>query len=75
MIKYHRISFFEREEISRHLASRHSLRVIATSLRRAPSSISREIRQSRVIDLKKVIDVVRNSSKITSCKYNLSQNR
>jgi len=52
MIKYQRITLLEREEISRHLASGYSLRVIATSLNRAPSSISREIRQSGVVDLK-----------------------
>jgi IS30 family transposase len=52
MIKYQRITLFEREEISRHLASGHSLRVIAASLNRAPSSVSREIRQSGVVDLK-----------------------
>ena len=52
MIKYQRITLFEREEISRYLASGHSLRVIAASLNRAPSSISREIHQSGVVDLK-----------------------
>lgn len=52
MTKYHRISFFEREEISRHLASGCSLRTTAVILKRAPSSISREIHQSKVIELK-----------------------
>jgi IS30 family transposase len=52
MIKYNRISFFEREEISRNIALGLSLRAIAYSLNRAPSSISREIRQSKVIELK-----------------------
>jgi len=52
MIKYHRISFFEREEISRQIALGSSLRTIAYGLSRAPSSISREIRQSRVVELK-----------------------
>ncbi len=52
MIKYQRITLLEREEISRHLASGYSLRVIAASLNRAPSSISREIRQSGVVELK-----------------------
>jgi len=51
-MKYHRISFFEREEISRQVASGSSLRTIAAILNRAPSSISREIRQSRVVGLK-----------------------
>lgn len=52
MIKYNRISFFEREEISRQIALGLSLRAISYSLNRAPSSISREIRQSRVVELK-----------------------
>jgi len=52
MIKYHRISFFEREEISRQVASGSSLRAIATILNRSPSSISREIRQSGVVELR-----------------------
>ena len=52
MIKYQRITLLEREEISRQIASGRSLRMIALSLRRAPSSISREIRQSQVIERK-----------------------
>ena len=52
MIKYHRISLFEREEISRQIALGSSLRTIAGILNRSPSSISREIRQSGVIELK-----------------------
>jgi len=52
MIKYHRISFFEREEISRQIALGSSLRAIAYGLNRVPSSISREIRQSGVVELK-----------------------
>ena len=48
MIKYHRISFFEREEISRQIALGASFRTIASTLNRAPSSISREIRLSGV---------------------------
>ena len=51
MVKYQRITVVEREEISRQIASGNSLRKIAKSLHRAPSSISREIRQSGVIDL------------------------
>lgn len=52
MIKYQRLSMLEREEISRQIASGNSLRVIAVSLHRAPSSISREIRQSEVVEQK-----------------------
>jgi len=52
MIKYHRISFFEREEISRQIALGSSLRTIAAILNRAPSSISREIQLSGVCESK-----------------------
>jgi len=52
MIKYHRISFFEREEISRQIALGSSLRTIAAILSRAPSSISREIQLSGVCEFK-----------------------
>src|SRR5215207_1219784 len=38
-----RLSFAEREEISRGLAAGWSLRAIATGLGRAPSTISREV--------------------------------
>lgn len=47
-----RIAFIEREEISRLLASGSSLRRIAKSLNRAPSTISREIKHTRVIDIR-----------------------
>jgi len=40
------LSLLEREEISRGVISRRSLRAIATSLGRAPSTISREIRRN-----------------------------
>ncbi len=40
------LSLSEREEISRGLSVRHSLRAIARQLGRAPSSISREIRRN-----------------------------
>ena len=52
MVKYRRISFLEREEISRQIALGSSLRTIATILNRAPSSISREVYQSGVVELK-----------------------
>jgi len=42
---YSRISFFEREELSRGLAAGQSFRAIAKSLGRAPSSLSREYRR------------------------------
>lgn len=40
------LTFSEREEISRGLVSRRSIRSIATALGRAPSTISREIRRN-----------------------------
>ena len=52
MVKYQRFTLIEREEISRQIASGDSLRKIARSLCRAPSSISREIRQSKVVERK-----------------------
>ena len=52
MANYKRINLMEREEISRQIASGNSLRKIARSLNRVPSSISREIHQSGVVELK-----------------------
>ena len=46
MIKYHRLTFQEREEISRYLASNLSIRAISSKLYRSPATISREIRRS-----------------------------
>lgn len=40
------LSLSEREEISRGLSTKQSLRVIARQLRRAPSTISREVRRN-----------------------------
>lgn len=52
MVTYERITVLEREEISRQIASGNSLRKIARNLQRAPSSISREIRRSGVVERK-----------------------
>jgi len=46
MSKYLRLTFSEREEISRQLASESSIRSIAQKLNRAPATISREIKRS-----------------------------
>ena len=46
MNKYERLTFLEREEISRQIASGHSIRDIAKDLNRAPSSISREVQRN-----------------------------
>ena len=43
MIRYKRLTLIEREEISRCIASGHSIRRIARSIHRVPSTISREI--------------------------------
>jgi IS30 family transposase len=74
MTKYQRITFLEREEISRHLASGYSLREIAASLSRAPSSISREIHQSGVVERKyyRAIFAQQHSNKI---RHKLRKNR
>jgi len=44
MIKYKRLTLIEREEISRLLASGHSIRKISISLDRQPSTVSREVK-------------------------------
>lgn len=46
MAKYQRLNFHEREELSRLLAMRHSIRSIAKMLTRSPSSLSREIKRN-----------------------------
>lgn len=50
MATYQRLSLIEREEISRQIASGCSIRKIAASINRTPSTISREIRRS-VVDI------------------------
>lgn len=52
MVKYQRITFFEREEISRGIASGISMRKIAKSINRPPSTVSREINRYGVVDVK-----------------------
>jgi len=51
MSKYQRLSFNEREEISRHLATGASLRKISMCINRLPSTISREINRN-VVDVR-----------------------
>lgn len=45
---YNRLSFLEREEISRNLAFGNNIRIIALILKRSPSTISREIKYNAV---------------------------
>ena len=52
MIKYQRLNIYEREEISRHIASGLSLRKISVSINRPTSTVSREIKRSKVVDRK-----------------------
>ena len=46
MCQYHRIGIDEREELSRQLSKGLSIRMIAESLHRSPSTISREIQRT-----------------------------
>lgn len=46
---YQRLSFIEREEISRQIANKSSVHFIAKNLGRSPSTIYREIKRSRVV--------------------------
>ena len=43
MGRYRRLTFMEREELSRSLAAGYSLRATGQALRRAPSTLSREL--------------------------------
>lgn len=74
MVKYKRLTMIEREEISRQVAAGYSLRKIASNLHRAPSSISREIRQSGVLEWKyyRAIFAQQQSNKI---RHKLRGNR
>lgn len=52
MSRYTRLTCVEREEISRQLAARASVRAIARHLGRAPSTISRELRRTGRVRLR-----------------------
>ena len=47
-VSYHRLSFIEREELSRGLAAKRSLRTLSLELRRSPSTLSREVRRAHM---------------------------
>lgn len=74
MIKYQRITPVEREEISRFIASGYSIRKIARSLNRPPSTISREIIRSGVLEQKyyRAIFAQQHSNKM---RHKLRKNR
>lgn len=46
LVNYHRLSFAEREEISRYLARGETIRSISLILARSPSTVSREIKRA-----------------------------
>jgi IS30 family transposase len=48
MVRYHRLSLMEREELSRMLAVGSSLRAAAHVLDRAPSTLTRELGRHRM---------------------------
>lgn len=74
MIKYKRLTMIEREEISRQIASGNSLRVIARNIGRAPSSISREIIQSQVVE-RKYYRAVFAQGRSNKIRHKLRKNR
>lgn len=47
MARYQRLTLMEREEVSRMLATGHSLRAVAQAIQRAPSTLSRELTRHR----------------------------
>lgn len=74
MVKYRRLTMIEREEISRQIASGNSLCKIARILRRAPSSISREILQSGVVE-RKYYRAVFAQQRSNKMRHKLRRNR
>ena len=50
MNRYQRLNINEREEISRHIAAGASIRQIAMHINRSPSTISREIKRTDVVE-------------------------
>lgn len=47
MERYQRLSLMEREELSRMLTAGYSLRATAQAMKRAPSTVSRELTRHR----------------------------
>jgi IS30 family transposase len=74
MVKYQRITLTEREEISRNIASGCSIRKIAQSLNRPPSSISREIIRSGVVE-RKYYRAVFAQGRSNKIRHKLRRNR
>ena len=48
MARYQRLTLMEREELSRMLATGHSLHAVAQTVQRAPSTLSRELTRHRM---------------------------
>ena len=74
MIKYRRITLPEREEISRGVASGLSMRKIATSLNRPPSTISREINRYGIVELK-YYRAIFGQWHCNKCRHKIRKNR
>jgi len=74
MIKYQRITLTEREEISRGIASGLSMRKIARSLNRPPSTISREINRYGIVELK-YYRAIFGQWHCNKCRHKIRKNR
>ena len=74
MIKYQRITLTEREEISRGVASGLSMRKIAQSLNRPPSTISREINRYGIVELK-YYRAIFGQWHCNKCRHKIRKNR
>jgi transposase, IS30 family len=74
MVKYHRITIIEREEISRSIASGHSIRKIARALNRPPSTIFREINRYGIIEIK-LYRAYFAQGHCNKCRYKIRKNR
>lgn len=74
MIKYQRITLTEREEISRGVASGLSMRKIAKSLNRPPSTISREINRYGIVELK-YYRAIFGQWHCNKCRHKIRKNR
>jgi IS30 family transposase len=72
-MNYRRLSFEEREEISRLLSAGFSMRAIANVLQRTPSTISRELSRLKTSEYRAIIGQRRSIHK--SCSRRLGQSK